>query len=332
MNAVLMKNTIRRLAFDVNSGLIPIVPPHVGYFGGGMLPTEGFEIYAYIQVAKKDGYNSFGGYASFDQSGAGVLDGLYWKQIYDIGDISGETLEDYTLQIGHMLHELAHIFGAGYGEYYNFAVVNDWTGVTPNLSSKLALYPDDPYWNHNKKEYLADPLLGGANIFRFVLPLGEFRLRAEVIGVIRYSALTAAVMNGPYRGRELETLPDLSRIGVRILNEQRRPISSAMVWIWNVDKAHGSESTLEWKTISDRRGMAYFPWLGGNPFNNITGMKMIKIFRSNLEPTGRLISVFDLQEAKLLRGEDHALFVLPVTLVPTRQIWNPSQDVSVKRH
>lgn len=315
VNIVLAKNTVRRLEFNPETGIILTSDaPHTAYFGGGAFPTEGFEIWAYIRLAEAATRDSYGGNASFDHSGAGVLENLFWKEIYDPDNLGSQTVrEDYFLQVGHFLHELAHVFGAGDGEYYNFAIIGDTTGTLPFMPSILANYPNDPYWWGSKSDYFADPLLGGGNLFAISLLFGEIRNRDEFLGILKYAPLTAAVMNGSYRGNELATLPDLDRIRIVTVNAMTgMPIPGVQVHIWNVNQAKRSESTLQFAAMTDQLGVAVFSWGDRMPFNNETGFKLIKTARRGFVPAGRYVSVFDLQEEKLLRGNAEATVVIPV--------------------
>ncbi len=75
----------------------------------------------------------------FDESGAGVAAGLKWDAIHDPSLISGnqQDVAQYWRQIDHIVHEFEHVYGAGLGEYYNLAHVDDTTGVAPISNIRL---------------------------------------------------------------------------------------------------------------------------------------------------------------------------------------------------
>ena len=60
---------------------------------------------------------------SVDRSGAGVAAGLFWDAVHDRVVLSTapagtRELKEYWKQLHNLVHELQHIFGGGYGEYY----------------------------------------------------------------------------------------------------------------------------------------------------------------------------------------------------------------------
>src|SRR6185503_13107869 len=122
MNAILSKNTSRRLVFDPETGIVLTSTKPQTDSATLPLPTQGFEIWAY--AVKTSNTMSYGGYAGMDKSGAGVLAGLKWTRLYDPDTLTAGAVADYTIQLDHMLHELAHVFGAGIGEYYSLMSIN----------------------------------------------------------------------------------------------------------------------------------------------------------------------------------------------------------------
>jgi len=138
LNTIFSKQTIHRFNFDPRQHIVfSESSPHTGYVFPPM-PDHGFEIWAWVQLS--DWVSSYGGYASFDVSGAGVAAGLYWDRIYDRSTLldGSEELRQYWIQIDHLVHEIEHILGAGIGEYYTLAQVNDTTGTPPLLNISLS--------------------------------------------------------------------------------------------------------------------------------------------------------------------------------------------------
>lgn len=102
MNVVLAKNTTRRLVYG---GYVPaMTKPHDETYPTE-IPTGEFPIWAYIQPSGLPDYSTSGN-VSIDSSGAGVLDGMLWGQVYHTDAL------DRSKQLYTMLHELAHVFNA----------------------------------------------------------------------------------------------------------------------------------------------------------------------------------------------------------------------------
>ncbi len=324
MNFVLGKNTVRWLKFDPETDVVVTSElPRSPYYLKRPYPSSGFAFWAHIKPAKLDGYGSYGGNVGADDgSGAAVLENLFWESIHD-PDTLGSDANDYFVQVGHMLHEMAHVFGAGMGEYYNFSTINDKTGALPSMTSRIYNFPNDPYWKGDKVDYFPDPLLGGSSLNNFFYYLGSIGSRDDMLRVLKYSPLTAAILNGSYREDVESTVPDLKRISIQVIDQRTGlPIPNALVKIWLIDQSKQGESTLEWSGNTDASGAATFAW-GANPFSNVNGLKCVKAYHQSFSPAGRYISVFDLQEEKMLRQKAEAQFVIPMAFtheLPGEQI------------
>ncbi|RPH60465.1 MAG: hypothetical protein EHM81_06195 [Chloroflexi bacterium] len=283
MNTILAKNTNRQLAFDPATGLILTASkPHTDS-ARLPLPTEGFEIW--VNARSTDRPFSHGGYAGVDISGAGVLAGLNWTRVYNPDALSGDAVKDYSFQLNNMLHELAHVFGAGIGEYYSLASVSDTTGVEPLLDINLT-DPADAYWS-DKPDFKTDPLL------RITYSVS----RADYLAAVQYSALTATVLNGSYRNG----LPSLERYTVQVLDENDQPVAGANVKVWNM----GSEtSQLLNDILTDENGLVELEWGGiGHAHNNDNLLRLIKVYQDGVSlAQPRYLSIFDLDMAKFALG------------------------------
>jgi hypothetical protein len=294
INFVLQKNTGRQLVFDPATGIVLAASqPHADW-ATPPLPVEGFEIWAhavYTGAAK-----SHGGYAGIDPSGAGVLAGLKWTRLYDPDQLTGAQVGDYWTQINNMLHELAHVFGAGYGEYYRLAHIEDTTGVAPLLNIDVN-DPNDPFWS-DKPDFKTDPLLWNAVEVGL---LGASASRAALLDFAQYSSLTASIIHGDYRNASPSV--DLSRVGVRIVDEGGLPLASANVKIWSVTGAYPYQSQLLVDGSTDANGELYFAWGGSaNAHNSYDFLRLVKVFKEGYTAAASYISIYDTDIARLVEG------------------------------
>ena len=294
LNFVLQKNTNRRLVFYPKSGIVLVSSQPHSDWASPPLPVEGFEIWVHAVHTSRPA--SYGGYAGIDFSGAGVLAGLKWTRLYDPDQLSAAQVQDYWIQINNVLHELAHVFGAGYGEYYGLAGVQDTTAVAPLLN--INVYdPDDSFWS-NKADFKTDPLLWNpvqAGI------LGQSPSRETLLNFVRYSSLTAAIMNGNYRNAAPSV--DLSQIGIKIVDESGLPLDSANVKIWSVTGGHPYQAQLMVDGLTDSAGELKFAWGGSaNPHNNYDFLRLIKVFKDGYATSAAYISIYDTDIARLVDG------------------------------
>ena len=287
MNTVLAKNTNRQLAFDPETGIILTdTKPETGN-AAPPLPTEGFEIWAHVIPATT--FLSYGGYASLDISGAGVVDGMHWTRLYDPDQLGTGDVLDYTKQISTLLHELAHVFGAGIGEYYSLTHISDTTNTEPLLGIDL-FDAHDAYWS-DKQDFMADPLL----------QLTLAGSREEYLAKAQYSSLTAAVLNGAYRNG----IPSFDRFTVQALDEDGLPVAEANVKVWSVVAGSPFPSQLLDDVQTDETGQVTVSWGGaGGPHNVLNLLRLIKVYRDGAALNeGRYVSVFDADSAQLVRGQ-----------------------------
>ncbi len=321
MNTILAKNTNRRLVFDPETDIILTNSAPQSNSATPPLPTEGFEIWAYavsstLQV-------SYGGYASIDTSGAGVLAGLKWVRIYDTDNLTSDELVDYWTQINNMLHEMAHVFGAGIGEYYTLATVNDTTGVDPLLNIDVT-DPSDVYWS-DKPDFLTDPLLlNPVRTQRF----NWITSRADLLSVVQYSNLTSTIMDGSYRNSF--PLTDFSHITVQVLDENDSPLNAAEVKVWSVIGDAQNTSQLMVDSPTDASGQVIFAWGGqANPHNSRDLLRLVKVYSDGYTAQAKYISVFDADISKLVDGNNTFTVTIKLQKVAPPAPTATFQDVPV---
>lgn len=303
MNSILAKNTSRRFSFDPETGIILTNTKPQTDSARPPLPTEGFEIWAY--AVHSDQSISYGGYAGMDKSGAGVLSGLRWTRIYDPDNLAPADVLDYSIQLNNMLHELAHVFGAGIGEYYNLAHVDDTTATAPLLSINLN-DPKDPFWN-GKADFLADPLL----------QLTNASTRAAYLAAVQYSNLTAAVISGDYRNG----VQSFSQFTVQALNAAGQPLAGAEVKVWNVsgNSPYASQSLFD--GLTDENGQVTLDWGGtGSVHNSDNFLRLVKVYQNNVAiAQPRYISIYDLDSAQLVAQTSSYVVTFQQPAVPVAQ-------------
>jgi hypothetical protein len=315
MNRVLAKNTSRQLSFDPANGIIITnIQPHSNS-ASQPLPTNNFEIWAY---AVKSAYGvSYGGYMGVDQSGAGVLAGLKWSKLYDPDRLQPDEIADYWTQINNMLHELAHVFGAGIGEYYSLANIRDTTGISPLLNIELNDI-EDAFWK-DKSDFRTDPLL--QNAARTSEP---FSSREALLDFVQYSNLTAALVSGDYRNAAPTV--DLSNLSIHVVDSNGIPIEAANVKVWSIVANAPYQSQLIVDTFTNEQGQITFSWGGStNPHNIYDLLRLIKIYKDGYVAAAKYISIFDTDIEKLVNNNDQ--FDIMVTL--NKPVTSTFEDISI---
>jgi hypothetical protein len=300
MNTILAKNTSCRLVFNPETDIIlTVAQPHSNQ-ATLPLPVENFEIWAY---AVQSNYQfSYGGYAGVDWSGAGVLAGLKWTRLYDPDELTPAQLMDYWTQINNMLHEFAHVFGAGIGEYYKLSSIQDATGVAPLLNINV-LDPDDLFWS-DKRDFMADPLLRNA-------AQEGISSREGLLDFVKYSALTATIISGNYRN-SVPTI-DLQNITVSVVTDDGAPISDANIKIWSVVGNTPYQTKLVVDAFTDSNGQISFAWGGSsNPHNNYDFLRLIKVYKDGYIFSAKYVSIYDADIVKLVNG--NSLYNIPISL------------------
>lgn len=307
MNFVLQKNTDRRLVFDPETGIVPTTTQPHSDWATPPLPVDGFEIWAH--AVRTGSATSYGGYAGIDSSGAGVLAGLKWTRLYDPAHLTPAQVADYWTQINNMLHELAHVFGAGYGEYYRLSSIQDTTSVAPFLNINV-FDPSDSFWS-DKADFKSDPLLW--NPVQVGL-LGPYPNREALLNFVQYSHLTAALLNGNYRNAAPSV--DLSNMGIKVVDQSGLPLELANVKIWSVPGASPYDAQLLVDGFTDSAGELHFAWGGAaNPHNSYDFLRLVKVFKDGHTASAEYVSIYDADIARLV--DENPVFTTQVTLSKT---------------
>jgi hypothetical protein len=237
-------------------------------------------------------------------SGAGVLAGLKWTRLYDPDEITPTELTDYWTQTNNMLHELAHVFGAGIGEYYKLSSIQDATDVSPFLDINV-LDPNDSFWS-DKPDFMADPLLRNA------AQIEGNSSREALLTFVKYSDLTATLISGNYRN----TAPmiDLQHITVSVVTDSGAPLSDANIKIWSVVGNAPYQAQLMVDALTDSNGQASFAWSEGsiNPHNNYDFLRLIKVYKDGYIASAKYISIFDADIVKLIGGSNLFNILIPL--------------------
>lgn len=291
MNTILDKNTNRWLIFNPYIDIIfTDVDPHSNQFGG-QKPDYNFEIWAVVRQSQSS--HSHGGYAGIDSSGAGALAGMFWLQVYNPSIVTGVTLTDYWTQINNMLHELAHVFGAGMGEYYNLCTVVDTTGIPPLQNISCSNGINDPYWE-DKPDYFSDPLLRDVGYL--------FTTREQILNYVQYSNLTSIILNNPYRNG----LPIAHyNTTIHIVDQNFNPIPVAKVKVWSIRAVYpDNTSSIIADGDVDEHGEFFFEWGVTNPHNNYDMLRLIKVYKPGYTSIVKYYSVFDADYFCLTAGPE----------------------------
>lgn len=285
MNAILAKNTTRQLEFNPETDIILTeTQPHSNSHAGA-LPLD-FEIWAH--AIKNPGVSNIG-YMGIDQSGAGVLAGLRWNKIHD-PDNPADAL-DYGHQLHFMLHELAHVFGAGMGEYYSLKTVGD---VTPAPSAAIDFAnPQDAFWSL-RTEYMTDPLLVKA--VDVITPS-----RAGIVNYIQYAPLTAYIMSGNYRNG----IPLPNPVKVTVKNGAT-PLKNVQVKVYGVDCNPPYEAELLHILPTDQNGECYFTF-SGNPRTSADQLRFVKVYKGGYAAQAQAVTVHDADKATLIDFADYQM-------------------------
>jgi hypothetical protein len=310
MNTILAKNTNRQLAFDPETGIILTATKPQTDSASSPLPTEGFEIWANaLQTTRQ---TSYGGYGGMDTSGAGVLAGMNWTRIYDPDHLADADAQDYSFQLNIMLHELAHVFGAGIGEYYSLSYIADTT-ATPSLLNINLYNPEDQYWS-DKPDFMTDPLL------RMTYSAQRF----EYLDHVRYSNLTAAVISGSYRNG----IPSFDQFIVQVLDENGQPVADANVKVWNVQGIAPNASNLLSESMTNENGQVVLDWGGvGNSHNSLNFLRLIKVYKDGISfADPKYVSIFDADAALLVSQATTYTVAFKAVAVPQMATFSSTAD------
>lgn len=268
MNVVLAKNTSRRLVYG---GYVPSMTAPHNDISPVPIPTDDFPIWIYIQPSGLPDYST-GGNVSIDSSGAGVIDGMLWGQVYHSDSL------DRSKQLYTILHEFAHIFNAGIGEYYTLLNV-------PDLSCKHPLQSIDLLNTYNPfaaahMDWRGDPLLWNVG-----------GLRAQFLAACRFADVTALTINSNWRAG-IDTLQSFT---VRV--DTAGPVSDIPYTVFVYGKDGALLQSGEFEDSYTVAGWAY-----RNGDNNA---KLVKVFRGARFIKQCWVTPYDLDMAKLEGRQAH---------------------------
>jgi len=310
MNYILGKNTNRHFNFNPETDIVLTEEPP----SSNMCPDcsgVGYEVWADVQPTAPGYLYSYGGRQGCTMSCTGVLAGLHWTRIYNPDELTAgsQQLHDYWIQVDHMLHEFAHDCGAGMGEYYNLATVNDSTGIEPLLN--IDLYdPNDAFWS-DKKDFFPDLMLRLA----YDNPLiGNPKSRPDLLDKTKFGDLTAAIINGNY----FKNFPilDYSNLQIEIVNKRTNmPIPDVNIKLWNIRGTSGNPAILLQDSVSDETGKFLFDWESpGSAHGNYNFLRLVKVYKDGYESSAKYISIFDADIQLFLQGRD--MFSAKIAMEP----------------
>ena len=312
INLIFAKNTNRRFTFDPDQDIIVTEQlPTINL--GGEIPETDYELWASVLPAAATPYPySHGGWMAFSTNGTGVAQELYWDAVHDRAALVQAAPDDWILwnywrQIHNLVHEMAHIFGAAVGEYYNLRNVPDTTGVSPLQDiyfSGNAPPVTDPYWAQHP-DYLADPM----SIWAPRLTL------TELTNQVRFANVTAAMINAGYRHALPPTryTPDLAATKVWV-RTRGAPVllPQTPVKVWRVEIYNACLSQLIFDGATSAAGFVQFAW-NAEP-NNADNLMVIKAWPTNAPPIVRWFSIYDAQEERMVLGHTNLNIYLDVAL------------------
>ncbi len=315
INDLFAKQTTRRMIFDPNSG-ITITPTQPHTNSAGVLPEEGYELWVHAVLTDNPTYGTYGGNMGFDISGAGVAGGLRWDAIHNPSALvdASEELQQYWRQIDHIVHEFEHVFGAGSGEYYGLAYVDDATGIEP--VADIDKEPTNSFWRL-RQDYFTDPLLN--NIWNNWL-VGSPTSLADLRDTVMFADVTVAIGDrGPRQSASsIATLPDLSQVKVQVRDARTKElIANSTTRVWNVRSFSPYYSEELSVTATAPPGEFWFDWPpypSISVFSNYRHLKLIKAFANDYISETVWISLYDAVEQKMIYGSDE--MIIPVYLMP----------------
>lgn len=272
MNVVLAKNTSRRLVYG---GYVPSMTAPHNDISPVPIPTDDFQIWVYIQPSGVPDYST-GGYIAVDSSGAGVIDGMLWGQIYHTDAL------DRSKQLYTMLHEFSHVFNAGIGEYYSLITVPDASGKQP-LQNIDMLNPANPFAAAHM-DWRGDPLLWNVGGLRDVFLAG-----------CKFADVTALTIDSNWRAG-IDTLTSF-----KIVKSAQGPVSDLVYTAY----VYGKNGMLLQFGEFDGEFVVN-GW--GNYRNADNNAKLVKVFRGARFIAQRWVTPYDLDKAKLA-GTQYVMMV-----------------------
>jgi hypothetical protein len=342
MNFVLAKNTDRQLNFTATMDVDIIITQSQIFSTGccleGVLEDKIGATPMIAWVQDTNATYSNGGYTSFNQTGAGILNGMYWTQLYDPDTLTADTVEmrNYWTQINNMLHEIGHDWGFGLGEVYNLATVNDATGVEPIEDIRVNNDPHGNYWGHwDNATIRFDPM----RITGYGQPIsGSVTDYAGLLDIVEFGELTSAVINGTFRTVAYQADPNkiplfpiyMNQTVVHVINAtDGSDVVGADVKIWDQKTHSPYVSTYIYNGVTNSTGQYEFDLAyDGIPgsIESLSGnnkLKMVKVYKEGFTDGYDWISVFDAQKTRQIDGlQQHVLTISLETEPPSSPVYN----------
>lgn len=272
LNFVLAKTTKRRLVYDgviIKSDRPYSFQPPIDWTGQiNKLPTVDFDFYHFIEYSP----DRTTGFAAWNYDGTAVS-----HCSFDSIENPIPSNPKYNNHIYVLLHEYAHNFGCGIGEYYRTAIIPDRTGEMPILNVST-LDNRDRYWAL-RGDFLQDPLLRNQS------SLSKYQ----------FSSLTSTVVNsGKYRisSNPIE-ISDYNDVSVIVVDKNEKRINGARVDIWSGLK---STPSMYSRVLTDESGKAAFSWGVKNAEDMSSDpVRLIKIYHNDYLSAATHITLWDHQ-------------------------------------
>lgn len=295
LNKILAKTTNKHFTFEklvFKKHGLRISSNYSTYF-----PTDHYELW--VDIDKSEYPFSYGGYFSYNTGGEAVLAGLSWCKFYDKPKNNYET-RDYWGQITVLLHEYAHVFGAGIGEYYSLINIPDRTGEL-SIHNLDITDQSDAFWK-NKRDFINDPLMW--NVYNRPL-LGFPTNINQLLEKTCYSQITSFFINGNYRYPVINPrLP--TKVRFLVIGDRGQQLEDVKIEIWKmsyfqdtIDKIIGHDSIdYEWDVNSI----------------SIDNLRFAKVYKEGYEPQSLYFSVYDIQWA-FFTGRDKLVILTKMNKV-----------------
>jgi hypothetical protein len=246
----------------------------VGWAGPIKNPADNYNLWAWIDFSP--GRNR--GTMSWHYDGTGILDCGFEK----MSDPENPGY-DYDIQLYVLLHEYAHNFGAGIGEYYRTALIPDKTGTDPYLTVST-LDPDCRYWS-KRQDFLIDPLLRNTSPWT----------------AMKFSELTATIIDsGKYRisSFPVKVTPE-NDVLVKVFDSKWAPIPQARIEAWKKLK----EIPERYKIVeTDNDGASIIDWGIENEDQMTTDpARLIKVYASDYLSAATHFTLWDHQYSAICK-------------------------------
>ena len=302
MNFVLAKNTKNQLIYDGFDVVLSSPYNSIIYDDQPKPSPTQFDLWIYLNHKP----NRTSGFSTYHIDGTGVLD-------CDFDHLSDPENPDsnFDNQMYILLHEYAHNFNAGIGEYYKTARIPDATGQDPILDVDI-LNPEDRYWVKHKDFYF-DPLL------RNHTPWTE----------LRFSELTAAIINSQkYRlGNKTVDVAHPDQVIINAYDANWNKLNNV-----KIDVYRGLKGAIEqYSTVyTNLNGQAVLSW--SCSLNEMTNdpARMVKFYKQGYLSGATHFTLWDHQFAAVCRNKSKveiSIFLLKTAEEMTDELMDKITDL-----